>query len=72
YPDQLETSISDTEELIDSAPMVADLDGLLDDQSVAMAASSEQVGVSAGTRQAVEQLLAPDVDYHPIRLRAPR
>ena len=52
--------------------MVADLDGLLDDPSVAMAASSEQVGVSAGTRQAVEQLLAPDVDYHPIRLRAPR
>ena len=52
--------------------MVADLDGMLDDPSVAMAASSEQVGVSAGTGQAVEQLLAPDVDYHPIRLRAPR
>ena len=72
YPDPLDTSISDPEDLMGSAPMVADLDGMLDDPSVAMAASSEQVGVSAGTRQAVEQLLAPDVDYHPIRLRAPR
>ena len=71
YPDPLDTSVSDTEDLMDSALMVADLDGLLDDQSIAMAASSEQVGVSVGTGQAVDQLLAPDVDYHPIRLRAP-
>ncbi len=72
YPDPLDTSVSDPEEWTDSAPMVADLDGLLDDPSVAMSSSSTQVGVSAGTGQAVEQLLAPDVDYHPIRLRAPR
>ena len=72
YPDPLDTSVSDHEDLMDGASMVAYLDGLLDDQSVAIAASSEQLDITAGTRRDVDQLLAPDVDYHPIRLRAPR
>ncbi len=72
YPDPLDTSVSDPEDLMDSEPMVADLDGLLDDPIGCNGSLLEQVGVAAGTGQAVDQLLAPDVDYHPIRLRAPR
>ena len=72
YPDQPDTPISERSMLSDEAPLIADLDNLLADPSVATASPSSLIDGVKSSGQDVDLLLAPDVEYHPIRLRAPR
>ena len=64
YTDQLNTVISEQSS--------HSLDDLLEDRSVEVTSPSSQIDEVKSSGQGVDLLLAPDVEYHPIRLRAPR
>jgi len=70
FPDPLDTSLEASPELINDEGMLADLGRVLDDRARRPAAVSMGADLTESSRQKVDQLLAPDVDYHPIRLRA--
>jgi hypothetical protein len=70
FPDPLDTSLQAQPELISDEDMLADLGRLLDDRERRPVAVSMGADLTESSRQKVDQLLAPDVDYHPIRLRA--
>lgn len=70
FPDPLDTSIETPLELIDDSGMLADLNATLNDRAAQPPQAARDAGLAASSRQAVDQRLAPDVDYHPIRLRA--
>jgi hypothetical protein len=70
FPDPLDTSLEGAPELISDEDMLADLGRVLDDRERRPAAVSMGADLTESSRQKVDQLLAPDVDYHPIRLRA--
>ena len=71
YPDKQDTFISEQSLRSDEAPILANLDDLLEDRAVAMTSPSIQIDDVKSSGQGVDLLLAPDVEYHPIRLRAP-
>ena len=70
-PDQLNTFISEQSSHSDETPLIANLDDLLEGQSVEVTSPSSQIDDVKSSGQGVDLLLAPDVEYHPIRLRAP-
>ena len=71
FPDQLNTFVSEQSSHSDEAPLIANLDDLLEDRSVEVTSPSSQIDDVKSSGQGVDLLLAPDVEYHPIRLRAP-
>jgi hypothetical protein len=70
FPDPLDASLEAAPELIGDKGMLADLGRVLDDRERRPEAVSMGADLTESSRQKVDQLLAPDVDYHPIRLRA--
>jgi hypothetical protein len=70
FPDPLDTSLEGVPELLSDEDMLADLGRVLDYRERRPAAISMGADLTESSRQKVDQLLAPDVDYHPIRLRA--